>query len=118
MKTVRYLMTGISPVESGFFGGSFTRFSETNSSNIYQHGSVLLKPVDDNPGVFVWIWQYYFYFIKPMIPMSFIGARSKTWKSVLKYDGSVEDMIKYYNGIRYSFSFLGFLAYASLRLLA
>ena len=78
----------------------------------------LLKPVDDNPGVLVWLWQYYFYFIKPMIPMSFIGARSKTWKSVLKYDGSVEDMIKYYNSIRYSFSFLGFLAYASLRLLA
>ena len=60
----------------------------------------LLKPVEDNPGVSVWVWQYYYYFIEPMIPMSFIGARSRTWKSVIKFDGSVEDMIKYYNSIK------------------
>merc|ERR1719471_2176081 len=36
-----------------------------------------------------------------MIPMSFIGARSRTWKSVIKFDGSVEEMIKHYNSINF-----------------
>ena len=51
----------------------------------------ILKPLQDRPDVTVWIWEYYYYFITPMFPMSFIGARSRTWKELfpskdLKYN--------------------------------
>ena len=56
----------------------------------------ILKPLHDNPGVSVWVWQFFQYFLTPMIPMSFIGARSKTWKSLIKYDGDLSTMLNIY----------------------
>ena len=63
--------------------------------------SDILKPVYDRPDVSVWIWQYYYYFMEPMIPMSFIGARGGTWRSLINFNGSLSDMLKFYNGRRY-----------------
>ena len=62
--------------------------------------SDILRPVHDRPDVSVWIWQYYYYFMEPMIPMSFIGARGRTWKSVINYNSSLENMLKFNNGKR------------------
>ena len=61
-----------------------------------------LKPVLDNPRVLVWIWQFYSYFQDMYgIPISFIGARKRTWKHIIKYDGNLQSMLDFYKTKRF-----------------
>ena len=63
----------------------------------------LLKPVMDNPRVLLWVWQFYHIFMPSSagIPMSFIGARKRTWKSIIKYTGNLQMMLNFYKTKRF-----------------
>ena len=63
----------------------------------------LLKPVMDNPRALLWVWQFYHIFMPSSagIPMSFIGARKRTWKSIIKYTGNLQMMLNFYKTKRF-----------------
>jgi len=58
----------------------------------------ILRPLKKK--VSVWIWRYELsYQMGYTFMMPFIGARSKTWKSMLWYNGSLSSMVSHYRDI-------------------
>ena len=45
----------------------------------------------------MWIWRYELSYANSFtFMMPFIGARSRTWQSVIWYNGSMADMVEHY----------------------
>ena len=58
----------------------------------------ILRPLKKK--VSVWIWRYELtYHMGYTFMMPFIGARSKTWKSMLWYNGSLSSMVSHYRDL-------------------
>lgn len=56
----------------------------------------LLKPLDHH-NVSAWVWRYGLSLSSGFtFAMSFVGARSRTWKEMVRYDGSVSGMMNHY----------------------
>jgi len=58
----------------------------------------ILRPLKKK--VSVWIWRYELsYHMGYTFMMPFIGARSKTWRSILHYNGSLSSMVSHYRDL-------------------
>ena len=58
----------------------------------------ILRPLKKK--VSVWIWRYELsYHMGYTFMMPFIGARSKTWRSMLHYNGSLSSMVSHYRDL-------------------